>query len=290
MIGAITLSRRDVRIFSEKHIDLVKSFAAQAVIAIENARLLNELRQRTDDLSQRTTDLTEALEWQTATSDVLQVISSSPGDLEPVFATMLEKAVRICGATFGNVYRWQDGALHLVAAHNTPSAFVEYRRRSPLRPDPTVPFGRMVKSKISSSCRRPCNGGSVCSARSGIRRRSRAGRRKDVFGSSDAKRRRTCRCVRRRPARSSSLYRETDRTGAELRHPGQMIAIENARLLTELREQTVQVVKLNQQLGQRVADRVGEIERMGDCARFLPPQVADLIVASGTGRATRKSS
>jgi two-component system NtrC family sensor kinase len=89
----------------------------------------------------------EALEQQKATSDVLQVISSSPGDLEPVFETMLEKAVRICGATFGNVYRWQGGALHLVAAHNTPPVFVEYRRRSPLRPDPAVPFGRMVKSK-----------------------------------------------------------------------------------------------------------------------------------------------
>jgi hypothetical protein len=86
----------------------VEDFAAQAVIAIENARLLNELRQRT-------TDLSEALEQQTATSEVLQVISSSPGLLEEVFASMLEKAVRICDAAFGNIYRWDGTSLHLVA-------------------------------------------------------------------------------------------------------------------------------------------------------------------------------
>jgi GAF domain-containing protein len=95
LVGAFTLARQDVRPFTDKQIELVTNFAAQAVIAIENTRLLNELRQRTDDLSQRTTDLTEALEQQTATSEVLQVISSSFGDLEPVFEAMLEKAVRL---------------------------------------------------------------------------------------------------------------------------------------------------------------------------------------------------
>jgi two-component system, NtrC family, sensor kinase len=126
LVGAVIVYRVEVRPFTDKQIELVKNFAAQAVIAIENTRLLNELRQRTSDL-------TESLEQQTATSKVLSVISSSPGDLQPVFASMLENAVRICDAKFGNIYRWQDDALHLVASHNTPPAFAQARRRSPFR-------------------------------------------------------------------------------------------------------------------------------------------------------------
>ena len=140
LIGAFTLAKHEVSSFTDKQIELVKNFAAQAVIAIENARLLSELRQRTDDLS-------EALEQQTATSDVLQVISSSPGDLQPVFATMLENATRICDAKFGNVYLWDSDAFHLVATHNTPPAFAESRKRGPFRPGPTHPFSRLVVTK-----------------------------------------------------------------------------------------------------------------------------------------------
>ena len=147
LIGAITIFRQEVRPFTDKQIDLVKNFAAQAVIAIENARLLNELRQRTTDLTERTTDLTEALEQQTATSKVLQVISSSPGDLEPVFATMLENAVRICDARFGNIYRWGGEVLLLVATENTPPAFAEARKSGPLRHSPNDPIGRMIATK-----------------------------------------------------------------------------------------------------------------------------------------------
>ena len=140
LIGTVIVYRQEVRPFSDKQIELVKNFAAQAVIAIENARLLNELRQRT-------TDLTEALEQQTATSDVLQVISSSPGDLEPVFTTMLENATRICEAKFGNVYLWDGDAFRLVGAHNTPPAFAESRKRGPFRPNPGHPFRRLVETK-----------------------------------------------------------------------------------------------------------------------------------------------
>ena len=140
LVGAFSLFRQEVRPFTEKQIALVTSFAAQAVIAIENARLLNELRQRT-------TDLTELLEQQTATSEVLQVISSSPGDLQPVFASMLEKAVRMCDATFGNIYRWDGEALNLVGTHNTPPALAESRMRSPPRSTADAIVGRIVGTK-----------------------------------------------------------------------------------------------------------------------------------------------
>jgi two-component system NtrC family sensor kinase len=95
-IGVIALRRAEAQLFTERQVALLQTFADQAVIAIENTRLLNELRQRT-------TDLTESLEQQTATSEVLGVISSSPGELEPVFQTMLENATRICEAKFGNL-------------------------------------------------------------------------------------------------------------------------------------------------------------------------------------------
>ena len=140
LIGVFALLRQEVRPFADKQLLLVTNFAAQAVIAIENARLLNELRQRT-------TDLTESLEQQTATSEVLQVISSSPGDLEPVFATILENAVRICDAKFGNIHRRDGDALHLMATHNTPPAFAEYRRRSLWRPNPITAVGRTIATK-----------------------------------------------------------------------------------------------------------------------------------------------
>ena len=129
LIGVIGVYRTEVRPFTDKQIALVQNFASQAVIAIENARLLRELRQRTTDLTERTADLTEALEQQTATSDVLQLISRSPGDLEPVFASMLENAVRICDAKFAIMNFPEPGGVRPVAMHNVPEAFAELRQR-----------------------------------------------------------------------------------------------------------------------------------------------------------------
>src|SRR5262249_44722299 len=115
LVGIIGIYRQEVRPFADKQIELVTNFAAQAIIAIENARLLNELRQ--------------SLEQQTATADVLRVISSAPGELEPVFNAMLANAVRICAAGFGSLVLLEGDAYRRAAMYNAPAAFVEQQAK-----------------------------------------------------------------------------------------------------------------------------------------------------------------
>src|SRR5262249_21830645 len=141
-VGTLQLRRTEVNSFTDKQITLLGTFAAQAVIASENARLLNELRQRTSDLS-------ESLEQQTATSEVLSAISSSAGNLEPVFQTMLQNALRICEAKFATLYLCEGGVLRPVAdTQRAPPAYIKARKDKPrLPPVPDGPVGRVLTTK-----------------------------------------------------------------------------------------------------------------------------------------------
>src|SRR6516164_68455 len=140
LIGAITINRQEVQPFTEKQIALVQNFGDQAVIAIENARLLNELRQ--------------SLDQQTATADVLRVISSWPGELERVFQALLENATRLCEAKFGLLHLYENEAFQLGAMHNAPPAFAEaIAQRGPsYRPGPLTPMSRVVATKQLVQC------------------------------------------------------------------------------------------------------------------------------------------
>ncbi len=223
LIGALGIYRQEVRPFNKKQIELVTNFAAQAVIAIENARLLDELR--------------ELLAQQTATSEVLQVISSSPGKLEPVFQTMLENATRVCGAKFGVLWLPEGDGFPAVALHGAPPAFAEARRREPwVKSNPGTSLGRVAATEADRPNRR-------YSAGPGLHQRSQSVCLPRTCGRSHHAHR--ANAERQRAGRAIGIYHQevrpfTDKQIELVRNfaAQAVIAIENTRLLNELRQRT----------------------------------------------------
>jgi GAF domain-containing protein len=265
LLGYITAHRREVRPFSDKQIALLQNFAAQAVVAMENARLLTETR--------------EALEQQTATAEVLQVINSSPGDLAPVFAAMLEKATSLCGAAFGVLWIVDDDQIRAAASHEVP---VDYRdfltNETSSSPGPKSGVAQTIREKsvlhfvdaASGEAYRSGDPFAVAAVElGGVRTLLNAPLIKEgnVLG-------------------ILAIYRKevrpfTDKQIALLRSfaAQAVVAMENARLLGELRQRTDEVAELNRGLEARVAEQVEELGRVGRLKRFLAPQLAELIVS-----------
>jgi GAF domain-containing protein len=265
LLGAMFAYRQEVRPFSDKQIDLFQNFAAQAVIAMENARLLTETR--------------EALEQQTATSEVLQVINSSPGDLAPVFDAMLERALRLCDGAYGSLFTF-DGERFSAAATRGETGYSDWLRQSgPFLP----PLGGLLD--------RALKGEDIVEVadlleHDGIRQYSALQRMAELGG---------YRSLLNVALRKENTFfgvitinrREirpfTERQIALLQNfaAQAVIAMENARLLGELRQRTDEVAELNRGLEARVAEQVEELGRVGRLKRFLAPQLAELIVSQG---------
>jgi class 3 adenylate cyclase/transcriptional regulator with GAF, ATPase, and Fis domain len=280
VIGVLGIYRQEVRPFTQKQIELVTTYASQAVIAIENVRLLDELR--------------ESLQQQTATSDVLSVISSSPGNLQPVFATALSNATRLCGATFGVLYLREGDVFRVAAHHNAPAAYIEERRRNPLiRPIAGSALGRAVTTKqaaqIADIQAEPAYhsdpGRAVLLKAAGARTLITVPMLKEneLIGAIGIYRREV------QPFSDKQIELVTNFAAQAV------IAIDNARLLNELRERTADLREAhdrvtaqaadletwNRTLERRVAEQVAEIGRVGRLKSFLPPQIAQLVVSAG---------
>ncbi|MGD9614110.1 MAG: GAF domain-containing protein [Alphaproteobacteria bacterium] len=264
-MGVLALARQQVGPFTEHQIALLRTFADQAVIAIENARLLNETR--------------EALEQQTATAEVLQVINSSPGDLAPVFYTILEKALQRCDPAFGMVWRHADGLFEIVAHRGAPKSFLR-ARSGPHRPSsPDTVLGQISAGKdivyyvrsesdplyLSGDPHR------ITAVASEVPFSVTLALRKDnsLLGAITVFR------LEPRPFSDKEIAL-LENFAAQA-----VIAMENARLLGELRARTEEVAAWNRELEDRVAAQLGELERVGKLKRFLAPQLAELIVARG---------
>ena len=224
LIGAIGIYRQEVRPFTDKQIELVTNFAAQAVIAIENTRLLNELRRI---VSQQ----------QTATSEVLKVISSSPGELEPVFQAMLENATRICEAGFGISDLYDGDAFHNVALHNPPPQYA-MRRGQVIQPHPE---SGLARSSLEPNRLRTLTIFGPASPTSKGMKLSSVGRSCAALA-----RCQLCRCSRSNELVGAiAIYRQevrpfTDKQIELVQNfaAQAVIAIENTRLLNELRQRT----------------------------------------------------
>jgi signal transduction histidine kinase len=139
-IGLIAVTRKEIGTFADHHVQLLRTFADQAVIAISNVKLFQEVQERTRDLS-------ESLQQQTATAEVLKVISSSPGELEPVFQALLENAVHLCEAEFAMLFLYEENEFRAVGKWNLPPAYSEFLGKYTVRADPMIPLGRAAITK-----------------------------------------------------------------------------------------------------------------------------------------------